>query len=183
MMRRKKIILTVIVLSVLIIGLTTAAYGCGSDDRSGSQLPAPGREAPDFSLYNLAGEKVSLKDFRGRPVLLNFWATYCPPCRYEMPFIQEVYEDPDWQTSGLVILAVNTGDSRAEVVEFMEDNGLTFEVLLDSATNVAIAYNIRAIPTTLFLDEDGIIHHIDVGAFTSVNAIEERLLELIFEGD
>jgi len=146
----------------------------------GIQLPAPGRVAPDFTLTNLDGESVSLRDYRGNPVLLNFWATWCGPCRFEMPFIQEVYEDPDWQATGLVILAVNIGESRAEAEGFMKNNGLTFPVLLDSSSSVGRTYNIRSIPTTLFIDKDGIIQHIDIGAFPSSRGIEERLTELVF---
>ena len=144
---------------------TTTGTGNVTTEPTADQLPAPGRIAPDFSLAGLDGEMVSLKDYRGSPVLLNFWATWCGPCRFEMPFIQEIYLDPDWQAAG--------------VEEFLSDNGLTFPVLLDSSTEVANRYNIRAIPTTLFIDKDGIIKRIDTGAFASAQEIDERLLELV----
>ena len=177
----------ILVFCMLIITVTILSFGCDSGGSNGGtnggQLPAPGRQAPDFSLNNLNGEEISLKDFRGHPVMLNFWATWCYPCRFEMPFIQEIYEDPDWKDTGLVIVAVNMGESRDDVEGFMSDNDLSFEVLLDSAYNIAQAYNIRSIPTTLFIDKDGIIDHIDIGPFPSVRAIEERLLSLVFKSD
>ena len=180
-MKIKVMLFCIFLLAVVLISL-----GCntnGQNGNTGGQLPAPGRIAPDFSLNNFNGEEVSLRDFRGHPVMLNFWATWCGPCRFEMPFIQEIYEDPDWTAKELVILAVNIGESRAEAEGFMKDNGLTFTVLLDSSSSVAQAYNIRSIPTTLFIDKDGIIEHIDVGSFPSVHAIEEELLELVFGDD
>jgi peroxiredoxin len=73
-----------------------------------------------------------------------------------MPFIQEIYRDPDWQAAGLEIVAVNIGESSSAVEEFMNDNDLTFPVVLDLSTEIAERYNIRAIPTTFFIDKDGI---------------------------
>lgn len=147
-----------------------------------AQLPAPGREAPDLELMNLEGQAVKLRDYRGSPVMLNFWASRCGPCRYEMPSFQEIYEDVEWQTAGLVILAVNVGESPSTAEGFMEANSLTFPVLLDEEEEVAIRYNIRAIPTTFFIDENGIIRYIDVGAFRSKLDIEQRLNVLIEDG-
>lgn len=171
----------------LIFVVSMISFGCNAVEQNGGvnggQLPAPGREAPNFTLNNLNGEEVSLEDLRGNPVMVNFWATWCGYCRLEMPFFQEVYEDPDWTSTGLVILAVNVGESRDQAEGFMKDNGFTFEVLLDSTSNVAMAYNIGGYPTTLFIDKDGIIKRIVAGAFRSVSQIEDRLLELIFDGD
>ena len=143
------------------------------------QLPAPGRVAPDFELQNLEGETVSLSDHRGSPVMVNFWASWCEPCRFEMPYIQEVFEDPFWESIGLEILVVNVQESSAVARDFMEENGLSFPVLLDMTGGVARMYNIRSIPTTLFIDEDGIIQYIDVGSFSSKADIEQRLDDLI----
>jgi peroxiredoxin len=181
----KRIFLICIVTATFLLAVncsaeeTTTGTGNITTEPTADQLPAPGRTAPDFSLAGLDGEIVSLKDYRGSPVLLNFWATWCGPCRFEMPFIQEIYLDPDWQAAGVEIIAVNLGESSSEVEEFLSDNGLTFPVLLDSSTEVANRYNIRAIPTTLFIDKDGIIKRIDTGAFASAQEIDERLLELV----
>jgi thiol-disulfide isomerase/thioredoxin len=111
--------------------------------------------------------------------MLNFWASWCGPCRFEMPFIQEVFEDTEWEATGLVILAVNIGESPSIAGGFMEDNGFTFTVLLDGTGEVADMYNTRSIPATFFIDENGIIRYIDVGAFSSKANIEQRLDVLI----
>ena len=85
-----------------------------------------GNRAPGFQLNNLDGQSVSLSDFRGSPVLLNFWATWCGPCRFEMPFIQEIFEDKVWTDKGLKILAVDIGESPSDVKEFLNSNGFSF---------------------------------------------------------
>lgn len=181
----KKIGMKISLIFGCVIIVLVLVAGCGGDDETsdgtgGDQLPAPGRAAPDFELQNLDGETVALSDYLGSPVLLNFWATWCSPCCYEMPFIQAVYEDPAWDGVGLVILAVNLGESQATVAAFMEENGYDFTALLDSSGDVGtVKYNVRSIPTSLFIDENGIIQYIDVGAFQSQKAVEDRLLDLI----
>ena len=168
----------VVLMTVLSLGLVMA--GC-----SGSPALPPvqgfnvGDPAPDFRLQNLAGEEISLSDFRGKPVLINFWATWCGPCRDEMPFIQGVFEDKEWSDQGLVILAVNLGEPPAKVEEFMEEYGLTFPVLLDARQDAAKAYNVRGIPATFFIDKNGIIKDRQVGAFPSQAKIDWRLLNSI----
>ena len=144
-----------------------------------AQGPQVDKLAPDFKLQSLDGQTVSLGDFRGKPVLLNFWATWCPPCRAEMPFLQEIYEDKEWSEKGLVILTIDIGENPSVVKEFMENYDLSFTVLLDTDQDVALEYNIRAIPTTFFIDKDGIIQDIKVGAFSSKTEIEKRLIKII----
>ncbi|MFC2018761.1 peroxiredoxin family protein [Chloroflexota bacterium] len=109
--------------------------------------------APDFTLRNLDGEDVSLSDFRGKVVLLNFWASWCSPCVYEMPFLQEAYEE--WQDDGLVILGINKGESVAKVERFAEDNGISFPILLDGDEAVSQRYGVRSIPASVLIDKDG----------------------------
>jgi peroxiredoxin len=137
------------------------------------EAPEIGKAAPGFRLTDIDGQSISLSDFRGEPVLLNFWATWCGPCRMEMPYIQEVYDERS--EPGLVILAINIGESLTTVEEFMRDYNLSFPVLLDLEGNVAEKYNIRGIPTTYFIDSDGIIRDIMIGAFRSVAEIEDIL--------
>jgi thiol-disulfide isomerase/thioredoxin len=115
--------------------------------------------------------------------MVNFWATWCGPCRMEMPFIQEVYKDPEWQKTGLVILAVNLMESASAAGEFMKDNGLHFTVLLDIEGKVGKMYNISAIPTTYFIDKNGIIWDVKIGTFRSKAEIEWKLLNLVKEGE
>jgi len=154
---------------VLLLVLTVSALpGCAVG--AGPQV---GKAAPEFKLATLDGKTVSLRNFRGSPVMLNFWASWCPPCRYEMPFFQQIWEE--WHGKGLVILAVNIGETAATAQKFMDDSGFTFPVLLDSDQDVALNYNIRSIPTTFFLDEAGVIRDMKIGAFINKAAIEDKL--------
>ena len=157
---------------VLFAGLLV--YGCSS---STDEIINTADIAPDFQLTDLAGKQVKLSDFRGRPVILNFWATWCGPCRVEMPHFQQVYEE--WSDRGLVVLAVNIGESPTLVKEFALDYGLSFPVLLDIEAEVAQRYNIRPIPTTFFIDKSGAIQDMVIGAFPSKSAIEKKLDKII----
>lgn len=158
---------------VLLLVLTVSALpGC-----AGGGGPQVGKAAPEFKLATLDGKTVSLRDFRGSPVMLNFWASWCPPCRYEMPFFQQIWEE--WHGKGLVILAVNIGESAATAKKFMGDSGFTFPVLLDTSQDVALNYNIRSIPTTFFLDESGVIRDMKIGAFINKASVESKLSRII----
>lgn len=121
------------------------------------QAPA---EAPDFQLVNLEGETVALSDHRGSVVLVNFWATWCPPCRAEMPLLQEFAERYDQQ---MVVLAVNSGEDEPVVRNFVETTGLDLVFLLDPTNSVATLYRVRGFPTSLFIDENGILQATHIG--------------------
>jgi peroxiredoxin len=119
--------------------------------------PATGEPAPDFALRLVdSDEVVRLSDFRGQTVLLNFWATWCPPCRAEMPEFQAVYEGrlPD---GDFVVLAVDLEETDAQVQRFLDELGLTFPVAMDHAGEVARHYGVRGLPATFFIDRDGIV--------------------------
>ncbi len=170
------------VLFLLIVML--AAAGCSGESGDGQapgQAPVPGKTAPDFQLESLDGESISLDGLRGKPVLLNFWATWCGPCRHEMPFLQEVFEDEEWTKRGLVILAVNLGETAPAVRKFMEANRLSFTVLLDTEGRVGTLYNTAAIPTTFFIDNGGIIRDMQRGAFIERPHIDQFLLNAIMK--
>ena len=108
-----KRLLTVMLVLILTTGLLIP--GCSSPSKSAgaAQGPQVGKQAPDFQLQSLDGQSVSLSSFQGKPVLINFWATWCPPCRGEMPYIQQVYEE--WSDKGLVILAIDIGENPSTV--------------------------------------------------------------------
>lgn len=110
-------------------------------------------KAPDFKLKDLNGKELSLSDLKGKKVFLNFWATWCPPCKEEMPEIQKLYNET--KDSDLVIIAVEIGEPQSEVKSFIDNNKYSFKVLLDSDQSVATKYSITAIPTSYFIDEDG----------------------------
>jgi peroxiredoxin len=132
-----------------------------------------GSSAPGFSLRNLEGETVSLDDYVGLPVVLNFWATWCGPCRNEVDLIQQIYQQS--QDGGFAVLAVNDMESQAEVAEFMQEYNLSFTVLLDPDAGVFARYNIRYLPTTLFIDASGVIRHKKIGSFEDLDEIQGYL--------
>ena len=148
-----------------------------------ANTPAPaqgtrvGNLAPDFQLYNLEGKAVSLSGLQGKPVMLNFWATWCGPCVHEMPDLQEVHEE--WSSKGLELLAVNIRGNTSQVTQFLQSHKLSLPVLLDIKSDVARNYNIRGIPTTFFIDKDGIIQDVKVGAFPNKRAIEGSLSKIM----
>lgn len=121
-----------------------------------------GMLAPDFALLDLEGNEVKLSDFRGQTVMINFWATWCPPCRDEMPLMEAAYREKADQ--GFVVLAVSMDDDHNEVTQFVRDHGLTFPVVLDEGRRVSLLYRVRSIPTTFIVDKDGAIRDIQVGA-------------------
>ncbi len=136
-----------------------------SGNSTAGKIPAPqaGFLAPDFTLTTLDGETVSLADYRGQAVLLNYWATWCPPCKAEMPAMQRVYET--YRARGFVVLAVNATnqDTIGDVEAFVREYGLTFPVLLDSEGRVGALYRINALPTSFFIRPDGIIEEVVIG--------------------
>lgn len=170
--------------AILVLILTAGLLISGCSSSSEPEGPQIGNLAPDFQLQNLEGETISLSGLRGKPVFVNFWASWCPPCRDEMPFIQEIFEDKEWQDKGLIILAVNltyskSSETPAAVKDFMQSLNLSFPVLLDINKDVSLEYNIRYIPTTFLVDKDGIIQAIKFGAFSSKADIEKSLSKII----
>lgn len=121
-------------------------------------------KAPDIHLKDLGGKDVSLSDFKGKNVYLNFWATWCGPCRGEMPDIEKLYEET--KNSDLVILAVNLGEDSNTVKSFIDSNNYNFKILLDSDKAAASLYNINAIPTSFFIDKNQNIVAQKVGAMS-----------------
>ena len=145
--------------------------------------PAEGFLAPDFTLDTLIGESTTLSDLRGQVVLLNFWASWCPPCRGEMPAMQRVYDD--YAARGLVILAVNATnqDSVEAARQFIEENNLTFPVLLDKNGDVNVQYQVRSLPTSFFIGADGIIHEVVIGGPMSEALLRTRIDNLLAEAE
>ncbi len=109
--------------------------------------------APDFTLKDLKGNQVALKNFKGRVVFLNFWATWCPPCRREMPAMERLYKK--LKDRGLVILAVDMQESEKLVKAFMSEFSLSFPALLDRNGDISFLYGMRGLPTTYIIDREG----------------------------
>ncbi len=153
----------------LLLLLGGLAWIFASADRTGQstdgRIPAPqkGFLAPDFSLADPKGDVYTLSKLRGKAVLVNLWATWCPPCRAEMPEIEAQYEK--YAPQGLVVLGVNATDQDAplDIVPFVQQYGLTFPILLDETGEVGRKYELRSLPSTFFINRDGTIAEVVIG--------------------
>lgn len=140
-------------------------------DSQGVQLGASSGEkadldepAPDFALQDVDGKVVRLSDFRGQTVVLNFWATWCTPCRREFPEFAEAYDRE--KNRGLVILAVNLKENLSAVRKFSSDFGAGFPILMDTDGSVASQYRIQGLPVTWFIDREGVTRGQVIGLVT-----------------
>lgn len=140
--------------------------------------PQPGEEAPAFVLSDLQGEEVTLAQFRGQPVILNFWATWCAPCIFEMPELQAAYEAH--RDDGLVVLGLNRDEAQPTVADFLAndlDVAVDFPILLDDHALVSDSYGVLNLPTTYFVDGDGLVSAVHRGPLT-LEQIEAFLDEM-----
>lgn len=175
---------TVVMTAVLMLGSLwiwlTAVPTTGT---TGGLIPSPreGFPAPDFTLDTLDDSQITLSDLRGKVVMINLWTSWCPPCRAEMPAIDNVYQASKEQ--GLVVLAVNSTfqDSEAAAAAFAQEFGLSFPVLLDRDGAVSQRYQLRALPTTFFIDRKGIIRSVVPGGPMSESLIQSKIADLLAE--
>ena len=167
----KKVLILLLVLLVMIAG-AAAAYNALADRvelnnlatgetvtaevPEGTQAAVSENLAPDFTVYDREGNAYSLSDFRGKPVVLNFWTSWCNPCKHEMPYFQEKYEE---YGDRIQFLMVNLTDGSQETVDsaqgYIDSQSYTFPVYFDTEYSGAIAYSVSAIPATYFIDETG----------------------------
>jgi peroxiredoxin len=166
------------------VAITLIAVGVGSllwmGQQPATSAPQPttpaGATAPDFALFSPEGQEIGLSDYEGQVILINWWATWCPPCKAEMPALNAFYET--YQADGFVVLAVNSQEGASTVKDFIQNNGFTFPVLLDSQGQVMNRYHVRALPTSFIIDRQGVIQHIQTGEISpqQLEAIVEPLL-------
>ncbi len=164
------------------LGNSAAVQSAPSDSPSVSLpaqpgAPRSGQPAPDFSLNGTDKQTLQLSQFRGKPVMVNFWATWCGPCSAEMPNIEKVYEQHS--NGDVVILAVNQNESADQVQGYADLYRLHFPILLDNRGQVGDMYRVQALPTTIFIDRTGIIREIHIGGPMSPEFIEGRIQSLL----
>ena len=143
---------------------------------SAGAQPRANFPAPDFTLAALDGTPVSLNDLRGQVVLINFWATWCPPCRAEMPALETVYQEH--RAHKFTVIAINVAEPDGLVIPFRDEFKLTFPILLDLDTAVAKKFQVSGLPTSFFIDRAGIIRATYLGAMNRVY-IESQVLPLL----
>ena len=164
----------------VIIGMFMAFLSSGltgkSDvtGRSGEQLE--GKMAPDFAALSIDDTTISLSDYIGSPVILNFWASWCPPCREETPILQRVWDEN--QDQGIIVLGVNVQDSEEDSLKYLEEFGVTFSNVYDEGGRITVDYGVTGLPVTFFIDRRGEIVGRWVGAisFDSLSTWTESLL-------
>ncbi|PRX27962.1 thiol-disulfide isomerase/thioredoxin [Orenia metallireducens] len=134
-----------------------------------------GDYAPEFNLENLAGEDIHLTDYQGKYLLLNFWATWCPPCRKEMPDLNEFHQE---NRGEFVVVGVNIGEDKEDVKKFMHSGGYDYPILLDRDRQVAFLYRASVIPTSYFINPQGQIQYIKRGLVTKeeLEEIKQNLM-------
>ncbi|MBZ0285073.1 MAG: TlpA family protein disulfide reductase [Anaerolineae bacterium] len=125
--------------------------------------------APPFELLALNNTRVNLLNLRGQPTVINFWATWCEPCRVEMPELQRIYEH--YAERGLSLLAINLGETSAPIQQWVDQFGLTFDILLDPNQEIAALYQLRGQPTTFIVSPTGVVTHIFYGPVTNLEAV------------
>ena len=171
---------------MLVTSIGASTMGCTSEreNKAGEEgetegfveeAPRIGSKAPSFSLMDLNDNLHNLDNYAGKPVLINFWTTWCPYCVVEMPLMQELHESGQ----DVAVIAINVQEKKEDVETFIDGEGYTFTVLLDKQAQVSGAYQIRGLPTTFAVDGTGIITAIRVGAFDAegLAALVESALE------
>ncbi len=148
----------VTVLAFVLVSCLFLLSGCPGGPPPSSVVV--GERAPEFTLVNMAGEKVALSDYRGQVVVINFWATWCPPCREEKPTMESLYQQ--FKDDGLVFLAVNVEENGHQVVsEYLMRNSFSFPILLDGKAEVQGLYGVFRYPESYIIDRDGtVVEHI-----------------------
>ncbi|KGX85958.1 thiol-disulfide oxidoreductase [Pontibacillus litoralis JSM 072002] len=166
--KKKRLIFRSVLLTIMVLMTVYAVYtNLTSDKKAVLQV---GDEAPNFELPTMNinnKETLKLEDYKGQGVMLNFWATYCGPCKEEMPYMQQLY--PAYKEKGVEIIAINLDKSKLVVEQFLDEYGLTFPVVQDTTSEVMQLYDVGALPASYFVGPDGKIEHKIIGALTLEN--------------
>ncbi|MGJ3197899.1 thiol-disulfide oxidoreductase ResA [Peribacillus frigoritolerans] len=171
--KKRRLISRTIILLLLGAALVFALYTNFTKDKNESLRK--GSESPNFVLTDMEGKEHKLSDYKGKGVFLNFWGTYCKPCEYEMPYMENQYKN--FKDQGVEILAVNVGESDYAVNNFITKHDLTFPVMIDKGREVENAYRVDILPVSFLVDKEGKVIDIITGALTeeSIQKHMERI--------
>lgn len=165
---------------VIFIGLS----GCNNSEQAPQAVPQGGlvgKVAPDFSLTDMQGRQVSLSQYKGQVVVLNFWATWCPPCREEMPSMEKLHRD--YKEKGLVMLAVNVDENGRQAVEgFLQRQPYSFPILLDTQNVAQNTYGVFRFPESFIIDRNGVVVEKIIGARDWLSGPTFKLIDFLLNG-
>jgi peroxiredoxin len=178
----KSTILSAVILLLAAVWIWASKAPPGSTTNGGIPAPEKGFNAPDFTLMNPEGQKITLSSLRGRPVVINLWASWCGPCRAETPALEKIYKE--YQKDGLEVLGVNAAnqDNRSNALAFIQDIGITYPILLDVDGSISQLYQVNALPTTFFVKPDGVIQEVVIGGPIAEALLRIRVEELLEDG-
>ena len=169
---------TTLQLALLRAARLAAAIGLAFAASAAVPAIAPLSAAPDFTLRTMSGPNMRLQEQRGRVVMVNFWATWCGPCRQEMPQLNRLYEK--YHAAGFVLLGVNVDDDQRKAAEVAGKLGVTFPVLLDTDKIVSKLYDLSTMPSTVIIDRDGKVRYVHRGYLTGYEEnYEQQIRELL----
>ncbi len=179
MQQNQRIILYILALIAGASWIVLSSESSGASAANISSAPQAGFNAPDFTLNTPDGETYTLSDTKGKAVLVNLWATWCPPCRAEMPAIEKMYQE--YKDRGFVVLAINMTyqDDPLAVVPFTKEYGLTFPILLEETGDTASAYQLRSLPSSYFINRDGVISEVVIGGPMSEALLRTRIEQIL----
>jgi len=168
--KKKRSIIRGVILLVLACAIIYTIYNSATKDEV--KVLADGDKAPDFELVDLEGNTHRLSDYKGQGVFLNFWGTWCEPCKKEMPAMERQYQQ--FKDKGVQVLAVNIAQSNFEVQKFVDEYDLTFPVVIDKTKSVMQAYNVGQLPASFLVSPDGKVKRIPPGELS-----EEQIQSLM----
>lgn len=171
--RYRKPIQYIILAVVLLVG----GFAIGNSLFSKSVVLKKGDKPPDFRLAGLDNKVHEWKDYEGKPLIVNFWGTFCPPCRNEMPALQKQYEK--WNSQGLELIGINLSEDRLTAESFIRQVGVSFPILMDKDKKTEKAYGLKQYPTTFFIGRSGKIQEVVIGGLLTEDEIEVRVERLM----
>lgn len=177
MQKTQRILLYLLILAMGAVWITFNADTSNATDNTSA--PQAGFAAPDFTLKTPKGEEYTLSELKGNTVLVNLWATWCPPCRAEMPAIEKMYKE--YKDQGLIVLAINMTyqDDPADIAPFIQKYNLTFPILLEETGNVGAAYQLRSLPSSYFINRAGVIQEVVIGGPMSEALLRTRIERIL----
>lgn len=165
--KKKKILIRGSILAILLLTIVYITFSTGKQEKK--EALVVGLEAPDFEVVDLEGNIFRLSDYRGKGVVLNFWGTWCKPCKREFPTMERQYKHFDEQ--GVKLIAINNDQTDLEVQTYVKNMDMTFQVAIDKTRSILNAYNVVPLPTTILINQEGIVEKVITGEMTEAQII------------